>query len=369
MSLSLSLNVCSYDKDNPQLEAIPVSEESIESEAEEPSLALKFLPAFTKESVGNFSSFIHSLGSDDTPVSNPPRVAIFYNIFLNPNNQTLSYDIVKEQLHRRQQMGTAKLATLYYLTVGAPNFTMPSSCGNNCHHIKHIEEGFEEYTLQALYEYCVARPNDRVVYLHNKGSYTNTEMNHRLRRHLTKAVFSPKCLKTLHPTYNVCAAQFSGYPFAQCVGNMFAANCDYIRHLIPPNDFSTVHTDVIRNMFHNVSLPWHNTTTAHCKHAKVMHRPSWLGLERFVMEHWVGSHPYIRPASVFPRTHGEFTYDFVTDRMDWKAKPKGIIARFARHQIHAPPFFQQPGRLYLYEQLYPNDTIPKDSWIWDFYEK
>ena len=318
------------------------------------------------------------------------RIGLFYNVYWNPNTTDLSYAIIQEQLQQRMGMEVqyvdtntkshnedvvvleqknhtndkdgmlkygAPEAHLYYFTLGKPGQQMPPC--EPCHHLGHRDEGFEQYTLQAMYEYCRIRPQDTVVYMHNKGSFTDSPMNHRLRRHLTKAVMSEACLR-MPRAFNFCSALFTGFPFAQVTGNFYTVRCSYVQKLIPPNDFEDAMTMVYSNMMKNTSLSWVNDPDPK------MTRESWIGLGRYALEHWIGSHPSLHPLSVYPLSHGAFRYRWVPKDLSWKPTYRKKIFKAHHNQKNVPKFYKLAGRLYLYEKLY-GELPPKSSWIWKFY--
>jgi hypothetical protein len=72
-------------------------------------------------------------------------------------------------------------------------------------------KGNEELTLQALYDYCQGHPVEKVVYMHNKGSFREQAGNTKIRRLSTTAVTSHACLEMpLSDEYpcNVCGLTF-----------------------------------------------------------------------------------------------------------------------------------------------------------------
>jgi hypothetical protein len=99
-----------------------------------------------------------------------------------------------------------KPVILYYNTIGkqgALNSTyMHHLCSERnklmCVHMKHYRGGFEELTLQRLYEYCLyqgASDSSKVIYIHNKGSFHSRDgTNRRWRTHMMMAVTSELCL-------------------------------------------------------------------------------------------------------------------------------------------------------------------------------
>lgn len=116
-------------------------------------------------------------------------LAIFYNIFISPKNVDLGLSIVQEQLDLRKRHPHLSNVPLYYTKIGAHNYSFPRSC-EPCEELTAVEDGTEQITLQFLYEYCQRYPTTgRVIYIHNKGSFTNTPTNERLRITLTRGFF------------------------------------------------------------------------------------------------------------------------------------------------------------------------------------
>ena len=325
-------------------------------------------------SIGN-ATFIFPISG-----ANEPKVALFYNVYFNPHNMSVSKKIIKEQLEQRQgksvrhidlnetgsdeviieednQQNGAPDAMLYYFTLGARG-TMPDC--DPCHHLGHRTNAFEEFTIQAMYEYCSMRPQDTVAYFHNKGSFSPNQKNTRLRRHLTKGIFTKYCLDVKKYGFDLCTTIFTGFPFPQTCGNFFTATCDYVNRLIPPKDFDRVKKELHQTMMQNKSLPWANDTDFR------MSRESWVGFDRFAMEHWIGSHPSLKPLSVYPRAHGPFTYNWQPKDLGWKPIIRDAVFREPRIQQTAPPFYKKAGRMYLYEKLY-GELPPPESWAWKFY--
>jgi hypothetical protein len=160
--------------------------------------------------------------------SQPPPHAIFYNVFI-PLDQgeegvKKALEIVKEQMDfigssYAASYGGGKPVTVFYKTIGkhgALNATyMHHVCTERntfvCQHMQHHHEGFEELTLQRLYEYCQndGGSDSRVVYMHNKGSFHSREgQNRRWRNHMMMAVTSELCLKPPDDSCNVCGLMF-----------------------------------------------------------------------------------------------------------------------------------------------------------------
>lgn len=303
-------------------------------------------------------------------------LAIFYNAYIPSSNISNALRIIKEQLASRASSPTLNMSTLYYTHIGALNVTFPPC--NNCILLNAVPEGDEVLTLQALHDYCTVNPSGRAIYVHAKGSFTLNERNERLRRVLTKGAFSDECTKMPRykpgngETCNVCMGKFVGMPFHCSPGNMFVAECEYVKHLIPPRDF-TKRKDEVTSKLWNMTQEelqielglgkklddgnWKGTEWQFL-------RPSWVGTERYAMEHWMFSHPTIQPCDVFDK---KFAYpkpplpEDVTAQ--WGLGPREVRSDF-RMKIH--PFFLLPGRLYNFRRLY-QAAPPKSSWMYNFY--
>lgn len=237
-------------------------------------------------------------GKDKTINWNKIDLAVFYNVFISPDNITNGLRIVKEQLRARNQSPTLRNATLYYTQIGATNVSLPEC--HNCKEISKVQKGNESLTLQAMYEYCMINPTrGRVIYIHDKGSFTVNEKNERLRRALTKAVFSSECTNMHRANPNmedhedeedfcdVCSATIAVYPYLSTPGNMFLAECNYVRKLIPPNQFEE---RMLRLMHKAWNSTWRELGFPREPPERMdwqMYRESWVGVGRYSMEHWI----------------------------------------------------------------------------------
>ena len=188
--------------------------------------------------------------------------------------------------------------------------------------------GDEGKTLQAVYEYCATAPATALVtYLHNKGSYHPSRENTALRRMLTTAIFSHQCqtissssesvttdsTNTTSPRCNVCAGRFTPLPHTHMTGNMWVAECGYIQQLRPPDDFPTIMDRMLQVAQQQQQQPpslWLFPTKPLPSTVWFAPRiPSDYGIGRYAYEHWIGSHPYLRPCDVYPNP--QYTYGFL----------------------------------------------------------
>lgn len=163
-----------------------------------------------------------------------PSTAIFCNVYTAPGSSNLTLNIVNEQLTTWRESSIAQTATLHYALLGE-EIQMPcAATGETCQQLPNVNsQGNEEETLQHLHEYCVLHPNDKVVYMHTKGSFHDNAGNRVLRRLLTKSIFSEACLgNTLDDECDVCSARFSPLPHWHAPGNMWVSSCCHVRNLL-----------------------------------------------------------------------------------------------------------------------------------------
>ena len=111
---------------------------------------------------------------------------IFYNVYIDPRDVTNALRIVKEQLDQvvhssfYNELVNGGELNINVVSIGELNehtflgSFLEKTCKERnltCHHLDHYEEGFEEVTLSRLYDYCQEHGQERVGYIHNKGSY------------------------------------------------------------------------------------------------------------------------------------------------------------------------------------------------------
>ncbi len=375
------------------------------------------------------------------------KMVIFFNTYINPNNTENGEYIISRSLDEINERPYLDNVEIYYTRFGHlgqsddansstknnasswPERKCSGKKGRKCHEIKAATNGDEADTLQALYDYCNSHENlqHRVIYLHTKGSYTNSRINHSLRQILFIAVLSEECIfstsaREFGDRCSVCSSQFSPTPFFHYVGNMWVAQCSYIQKLIPPKDFAQAKERVVKQMIEHTTPPAyvaHATYTTKIKSTDSnnvlsytfsstvrygIENESWLGIGRYASEHYILSHPHARPCDVFSRFYDSnpsigYEHKVGMDKLIWrlrnmKTKPtlnvipetvqKGgknatiAINLFVEHQV-PHPWYQMEGRLFQYRELYPDNAndrsldgisaggVEKNSWLYDFY--
>ena len=175
-------------------------------------------------------------------------------------------------------------------------------------------------------------------------------------------------------------------PFASYVGNMWTADCGYITKLIPPIKFAQAKQRVLDELLkHSVEKGrnYHTrlTSNGHTFDFDTsaalrwqLERTSWTGIERYAAEHWLASHPQFLPCEVLSVQDGNRVIGYKqAGRLRHHFWEQGMRLR----QYHPTPnttvadgfgpYFQAPGRLYNYLQLYGSLPPPVGSGHW-FYE-
>ena len=334
--------------------------------------------------------------------------AVFYNIYLKPNSAkepditTKGIAIVEEQIGQIGESFAALLKnekqqqlTVYYNTVGAAplNATLVNGLCEphnlDCRHLRHYESGFEEVTLQAVHSFCQAHQDDdslRVIYLHNKGSYTDSGFNTFWRRHLTMAATSQLCLQPSNSTCNVCGLQFWPMWSNFFPGNMWTAKCSYVQKLLPPVGFS----NVTRQLKDKVSQLERDGTLQMSLFPpeKFPSEPDRYMLDRFAAEHWIGAHPSLQPCDLSEQADISMWYlqrnrsslhDFsfaMAPRKPLRAPLKfwPLMRDMKRHKVKVlndpvariKEYFLLPGYIFKWVTLY-QELPSRSSWVWDWF--
>lgn len=240
------------------------------------------------------------------------KVHVFYNVFAPPGEKwTRALPIVEEQLTAlRAAPLWPFVAEIRFATLGAESIATAvaercAALGATCVHLGHADAGSEGASLMPLHQFCATEPGAAVAYIHDKGSFHDTPQNRILRAVLLRGLASRPCADAIvggQAACDVCSMRsrqcrnqtfrgrwfvggagfahklvrhrFSPIPHQHTPGNMWLARCDYVARLREPHDFKN------RMMSH-----WHGGGAA-------------VGTGRFAFEHWVHSHPTVRPCDV-----------------------------------------------------------------------
>ena len=260
-------------------------------------------------------------------------VPVFYNVFVQPGRSSSAKEIIKEQmalLHPKHKVFVRSIG----LRVDVQNAT----------HIRHDENGGEPGTLGLLWDHCRERndPSEKVVYIHNKGSFHPSKKNHLMRKFLTRGALSQVCMN-MPLSCNVCSSRMSPLPFAHTPGNMWLARCDYVNTLIDPLKFEEA-------MRTKVNLGgWGCDATG-----------------RHAAEHWVHSHPSVKPCDL-SNSNYTWNYDGVPEddfEIRLEAAPRFALEQYRQKVCSVKPASQVLSE---YRDLY-NETPDSLWWGWDFYK-
>ena len=308
------------------------------------------------QSLASFKRFrIHDANQHRAMQKNTSNTAIFYNVFVPPLEDGIgpsnALRIIQEQLQQLRN-SYVKNAPVYYTLIGY-NETRHVFDGPNFHLLQYVEKGSEELTLQALWGYCLQHPTHRVSYIHDKGSFHPGIGNEVRRAYATKSALSEACHTMPHDKCNVCVFDFYLTPYHHGGANMWTADCHYVKKLLPPKEFETH----MKRMY--ASIPPESPL-----------KPQDFGdnalcLGRYALEHWVLSHPHVRPCETLGKS---LSYAKVRKlgSYNWKPQLGRKIHNVRFYGIFKSPWFTIEGRLYQYEYLY-GEKPPVGSWFWPIY--
>mmetsp|Transcript_14507 Transcript_14507/g.31486 ORF Transcript_14507/g.31486 Transcript_14507/m.31486 type:complete len:376 (-) Transcript_14507:36-1163(-) len=326
-------------------------------------VALTFVASYLLGPIGTNNSVQYESLSSFQNVSMMPegnhnrninsKIHIFYNLFTkSPEDEERVRKIVEEQFgHIDPELHDTNVSIT---SIGYKLSSIPNNSSIAVHH----DEGGEDLTLHAIWEYC--RTNNhkhaRVVYLHSKGSYHPNESNHRLRNFVTRGALSAECAN-LPDTCNVCSSRMSPLPHPHTSGNMWLARCDYIARLIDP---FAAKEGKLPEKFHEDNP---------CK-----------GRGRYLGEHWVHSHPSVMPCDLYPGKEFTWAHLRVPPREELKKElRKAPRFRFEEYVLPGMCLEKHPEtlsskdfvrvRMQNYELLYNITDLDESWWGWEFLQR
>ena len=217
-----------------------------------------------------------------------PAVHAFYNLFWSEAAPA----IAEEQLSLLSRSGV-RIERLHVYGIGEDLRQLPQIEQWAAFPVQYDQlapAGTESITLKGLHEFCKAQTaagkRAIVLYLHPKGSFHARGTNLLYRKAMNHFVLRDPfpCLQALQSgRCDVCGMRYSREPHSHFPGNMWWADCAYVARLYAP--------DAPRRELAGVDLP-----------------ESCVGVNRFAHEHWIGSHPLLRPCDCLP---------FSPDRFYW----------------------------------------------------
>ena len=271
------------------------------------------------------------------------HISVFYNVFADSKGGDIALNRARDYVREQMSLMKPTLHKVFVRSVGA-QFKV-----ENARLIRHDEQGDEVGTLKLLWDYCQKseNPNQKVVYIHNKGSFHPRKENDLLRQWLTRAALSEEC-SNMPQNCNVCSWRFSPYPHPHNSGNMWTAKCKYIQKLMDPTLFELRMSQLYPRKGSN----------------------PFLGVGRFAAEHWVHSHPSVQPCDVSTSNYRWAYKHLPEDDSFWLETFPRNHYNFQEHQFdegdNYDPFHTVEDRLKEYDFLY-NETVPKSWYGWKFY--
>eukprot|EP00553_Chaetoceros_curvisetus_P001197 CAMPEP_0204616214 /NCGR_PEP_ID=MMETSP0717-20131115/3513_1 /ASSEMBLY_ACC=CAM_ASM_000666 /TAXON_ID=230516 /ORGANISM="Chaetoceros curvisetus" /LENGTH=177 /DNA_ID=CAMNT_0051629375 /DNA_START=1 /DNA_END=531 /DNA_ORIENTATION=- len=173
---------------------------------------------------------------------------------------------------------------------------------------------------------------------------------------------------------------------------MWVAQCSYISKLVPPSRFESSQSNVIESMRNSTEKiesrkRWYMTKLDNYtsykfsrNHYKLIEREYLIGTGRYAAEHWIGSHPDLKPCEVFPsKDFPPIVYGrhirvrgFHSPRLEriQETMNASIAEGFWNDNKVENPWLGKDGKLYLYKSLY-SKVPPDDSWfytLWDQFQ-
>lgn len=370
----------------------------------------------------------------------PKSTPIFYHIYVPKTLDGIknSKRIVFEQLDQIDHANQIQLSkhnetlSIYFNLIGHHSGHLNSTlvvkwCTRRnliCTFMNHHDKAMEDVTLQRVHDYCRATTttgsnidddhhhhntmgmtisHPRVVYMHNKGSYTRKPPNERWRYKMTDAVSSDHCL---HPEKygsdcNLCGMFFTAERGLFMAGNFWTATCDYISQLLPVHAFEEAMSTVASDAF--------KMRLRYLMYFKTQElRAGVFGIDRYSTEFWSASHPNVKPCDYSKclvngkeRKGSDGTNDFLNwIRSHPKAKEKIPLDEHERWWVGRAPhlpiklgppdlrrypsmakgvneirkyadarhreFFFLAGNLFKWYRLY-GQAPPQDSWVYHWF--
>jgi hypothetical protein len=177
-----------------------------------------------------------------------------------------------------------------------------------CRPLYHFHRNYEGETLRQLHRFCRQYPTYSVSYIHNQSPMRLrlTDDNDNLIRHLTMAATSRLCLELPSDACNVCGLLFHTLWTFFFPGNMFAASCDYVNRLVAPEKFERKMQEYVEELLLR-RLRSELTTSLYPDEM------DYFGLDRYAIEHWIGSHPALAPCDLSSKWQ-DFNFWMLRDR-------------------------------------------------------
>jgi hypothetical protein len=163
----------------------------------------------------------------------------------------------------------------------------------SCRPLYTFHRNYEGETLRQLQRFCRQYSIYRVSSIHNQSPMRLRVAgdNDNLIRHLTMSATSRPCLELPSHTCNVCGLLFHTLWTFFFPSNMFAASCEYVNRLVPPEEFERKMQEYVGELLLR-RLRSQLTTSLYPD------QMDYFGLDRYAMEYWIGSHSSLTPCDL-----------------------------------------------------------------------
>jgi hypothetical protein len=281
------------------------------------------------------------------PADPGETIPVFYNLFVNDTSDDEELERVSNLVQEQFSSIKPWHTPIYVHSIGQ-EFPIP-----NTTLLQHHTTATEMVTLDSLWEYCQNHTDDKVVYLHSKGSFHPSKKNDRFRKLITLGALSDHCANA-PSTCNVCSSRFSPFPHPHPPGNMWLARCSYVQKLPSPSIFEQQMEEVkLQTVGPNSDI-----------------HGSQIGVGRFAAEHWIHSHPTAKPCDLYNNRRYQYGYERMNDNVDVDKEFDLHIGgpRYGKHKWGPgeSEYTTLPHRLTEYKILF-NLTPPDDWWGWSFW--
>ena len=349
-------------------------------------------PRFHSAFASNHSS--HTVQTKFDEVDSNPSVVVFYQISFEPGKSDTALLAIRAQFDAFA-MGRYNNVTdsfeksrkvLLYYTISGGSAEEVGFVTNLCqeHHERITCQQVGRYdtnringgSLQLLHSFCNARPSFDVIYIRNQlqAKYDPIKI-----KEVTSGIISKMCVPSKE-SCNVCGMEFYPLPFLHFTNNMFSASCDYVKQLLPPAIFEERMNDIAGDAL--VSKIEETYTTK-----LVQFDERILGSYQYSTEHWIGSHPDLRPCDVAPIVDGGEnnkkmkTPDTLDNNMKHYSQSPGprrgsappgyfkeeIESKFRkRREVALREYYYLAGNVFRWNRLYDR-VPPQNSWAWRWF--
>jgi hypothetical protein len=163
------------------------------------------------------------------------KVVGFWNIHADQENIQDVIDAQKENMIKSGLMD--QMDYIVYFVHGPKTYAVSLS-GEKFLQYPNIQDEFDEIqTYSVLYDYCKADTKGKVLSLHLKGSKNVVATDHKMRKALDCFTLNPNCIDALD-RHDICGWRLTAYPYLHYFGNYWWANCDYVKDLIDPRQYT-----------------------------------------------------------------------------------------------------------------------------------